>query len=273
MIKTVRAFFRPTLPKLIFGAEWVGWVLLLVARGRALSPHQLLVAFVVLLLLYTLGCALFAWSRRAKMVAGGRGLAFLVVLMVALDQSGKAAAGRLVQQNSSVPLVEGWLHFANVPNAAASWFAPAWAKPALIAAAIPVPVLAVIAYRYYVSTKRRSVWVDLSLLAFTAPQLSWLADVFLRGYVLDFVAVPGLLAANLSDLLLLLGWSALVELLDNPEISRRWDGWRAEYDGTRRLVRDVAAFAAEDIRSWWPLRRIEDDQAPSQGDSVRSDNQ
>ncbi len=271
MIQRARAFFSPTLPKLIFGAEWVAWILLLIAGGRALSPHQLLVAFAVLLLLYLLGCLLFAWSTRVRTVAGGRSMALLILLMVALDQGGKVAASQLLRPNSSVPLAEGWLHFANVPNPAASWFAPVWAKPLLVAGAITVPALAVVAYRYYVSTRRRSLWIDLSLLGFTAGYLSWLADVFLRGYVLDFVAVPGLIAVDLSDLFLLLGWSVLIELLENPETSWGWEGWRAEYDGTRRLIRDVAAFAAKDVRSWWPFRRREGDRARRQGPSTSGD--
>jgi lipoprotein signal peptidase len=252
LIRILVVFFKPSLPKLIFGAEWAGWLLLLVVRGSVLTPHQLLVAFVVLLLFYSLGCALVAWSRRARRIAGGRGLAFLVLLLLALDQSGKAAAGYLLEQNSGTRLVEGWLEFVNVPNLAGSWCAPVSTKPALVLAVFPVPALAIIGYRYYVSTRRRSLWADLSLVGLTAGPLSWLVDMFLRGYVLDFVAVPGLITVNLSDLYTLLVWSVLVELLDRPETSLRWQGWRAEYDEIRTLIRDVAAFAAKDVRSWLP---------------------
>jgi lipoprotein signal peptidase len=255
MMEPVHTFLKPTLPKLIFGLEWVGWVALRLAGGQVLGPHQWLVAFVVLLLLYALGCTLVAWSRRAERVASGRGLALLIFALVALDQGGKAAATQLVQQNSGVPLVEGWLHLVNVPNLAASWCMPACMKPVLFVCVLPVPVLTIIAYRYYVSEKRRSLWADLSLIGLTAGSLSWLVDTLLRGYVLDFISVPDLIAVDLSDLYLLLAWSVLVELLENPDLSRRWIGWRAEYEEACSLVRDVAAFTCRDVRSWWPFGR------------------
>ena len=82
MVRSIFDFFKPTLPKLLFGLEWVGWVLLTVARGTVLTPHELLVASVALLLLYLLGCALVAWSKRSERLADGRRLTLLIVLLV-----------------------------------------------------------------------------------------------------------------------------------------------------------------------------------------------
>jgi len=86
-MRTAYRFFRPTVPKLIFTAEWVAYILLRATSGQLTGLHQLMVALWPLLLFYCLGCALVAWSQRADRVASGRGLALLVVVMVVLDQA------------------------------------------------------------------------------------------------------------------------------------------------------------------------------------------
>jgi hypothetical protein len=43
----------------------------------------------------------------------------------------------------------------------------------------------------------------------------------------------------------------VIEVLDNPGISLRFEGWRAERESTRRLASELAAFAAGEVRSWW----------------------
>ena len=248
-------FFRPTVYKLIFTAEWAAYILHRVAGGRLTDLHQLMVALWPLLLFYCLGCALVAWSRRANRVTSGRGLALLVVVMVALDQVSKAVVSALLSPNATLPLVKGWLHLANVHNVAGSWLTPVWMKPVLILAAILVLPLSVIVYRYYVSSKRKSLWPDLAFLGIFAGYASWLCDVYLRGYVVDFVEIPGFVAADFKDLFLLLGICVVIEVLDNPGMSLRWDGWRVELESTRRIITDIAAFAAGDLRSWWAAAR------------------
>ncbi|MBU2609780.1 MAG: signal peptidase II, partial [Chloroflexi bacterium] len=210
--------------------------------------HQLIVALWPLLLFYCLGCALVAWSRRANRGTSGRGLALLVVVMVALDQVSKTAISVFVPPNATLPLVKGWLHLANVTG---SWLTPAWFKPVLILAIILVVSLSVIVYRYYVSSKRRSLWADLVFLGIFAGYVTRLCDISLRGYTLDFIQMPGLVTFDFGDLFLSLGLCAVIEMLDNPGISLRWDGWRVELESTRRINTDIAAFAAEDLRSWW----------------------
>jgi len=247
-MQTAYKFFRPTVYKLIFTAEWVAYILLRAAGGRLTSLRQLMVALWPLLLLYCLGCALVAWSQRVNRVASGRGLALLVIVMVALDQVSKTAISMFVPPNATLPLVKGWLHLANVT---ASWLTPAWFKPVLILAFVLVVSLSVIVYRYYVSSKRRSLWTDLVFLGIFAGYVTRLCDVSLRGYTLDFIQIPGLVTSDFGDLFLSLAACVVIEVLDNPAISRRWDGWRAEAESTHRLITNIATFAAEDLRSWW----------------------
>jgi len=250
-------FFRPTVYKLIFTAEWVAYVLLRATGGRLTSLHQLLVGLWPLLFFYCLGCVLVAWSHRANRVASGRGLALLVVVMVALDQVSKTVASALLSPDATLPLVKGWLHLANVHNVAGSWLTPVWFKPVLILAAILVLPLSVIGYRYYdVSSERKSLWADLAFLGIFACFASWLCDVFLRGYVVDFVGIPGLVTVDFKDLFSSLAVCAIIiEMLDNPAISLRWDGWRAELESTRRLITNFTVFAAGELRSCWIVAR------------------
>ncbi|PKO20501.1 MAG: hypothetical protein CVU38_19785 [Chloroflexi bacterium HGW-Chloroflexi-1] len=245
-------FFRPTVYKLIFTAEWVAYILLRATGGRLTSLHQLMVGLWPLLFFYCLGCVLVAWSHRADRVASGRGLALLVVVMVALDQVSKTVISVFVPPNATLLLVKGWLHLANVTG---SWLTPVWFKPVLILAAILVLPLSVIGYRYYVSSKRRSLWADLAFMGIFVGYVTRLCDVSLRGYTLDFIQIPGLVTVDFGDLFLSLGVCVLIEVLDNPDISLRWDGWRAEAESIRRLITDFTVFAAGELRSCWIVAR------------------
>ncbi|MCL7454838.1 MAG: signal peptidase II [Anaerolineae bacterium] len=250
-MSVVYRFFQPTVYKLLFTVEWLAFLLLRAVERQAIDLDLLPVALWPLLLFYGLGCALVAWSRRTDRVAGGLGLAFLAVAMVGLDQVSKALATAFLPPDTSLPLIEGWLHAANVHNASGSWLGPAWLKPVLAVAATLVLPLSMIVYRYYVSTKRQSLWVDLTFVGVFAGYASWLIDIYVRGYIVDVIHIPGLVAADFKDLFLSLGICVVVEVLDNPGISRRWGGWRAEIESTRRLVADLAAFAAGELRTCW----------------------
>ncbi|PKO19885.1 MAG: hypothetical protein CVU38_21480 [Chloroflexi bacterium HGW-Chloroflexi-1] len=219
------------------------------------SLHQLLVGLWPLLFFYCLGCVLVAWSHRADRVASGRGLALLVVVMVALDQVSKTVTSALLFPNATLPLVKGWLHLANVHNVAGSFLAPGWMKPVLVVTAVLVLPLSVIGYRYYVSSKRRSLWADLVFLGVFAGYSSWFCDIYLRGYVLDFIQIPGFVTADFKDLFLSLGICVIIEVLDNPAISLRWDGWRAEAESIHRFITDFTVFAAGELRSCWIVAR------------------
>lgn len=250
-MKAAYGFFRPTVYKLVFTIEWAAFLLLTVVERRTIEPDLLPAALWPLFFFYGLGCALVAWSQRADRLAGGRGLALLVVAMVALDQASKAFAAALLPPGTSLPLIGGWLHVANIRNASGSWLGVAWLRPVLAVAATLVLPVSVIVYRYYVSTRRRSLWVDLAFVGVFAGYASWLIDIYVRGYVVDVIYIPELVAVDLKDLFLSLGICVVVEVLDNPGISLRWAGWRAEVESTRRLVADLAAFATRELRHGW----------------------
>jgi signal peptidase II len=189
-------------------------------------------------------------------VTGGRGLALLTLVIVALDQISKSVISVLLSPGATLPLVKGWLHLTNVRNVGGSWLAPAWTKPVLVVAAVLVLPLSVIVYRYYIFSKRRSLWASLAFAGIFAGYASWLCDMALRGYVIDFIQIPGVVVADLKDLFLSLGGAGVViEVLDNPNVSLTWAGWSAELENTQRLVTDITAFTARELHSCWVSAR------------------
>ena len=74
-------------------------------------------------------------------------------------------------------------------------------------------------------------------------------DLGARGYIVDYLYLPGLFAADLKDVYLTVFASALiVEALSNPRISVRWLGWREEARELPRLVVEFTRFAVGEIR-------------------------
>lgn len=75
--------------------------------------------------------------------------------------------------------------------------------------------------------------------------LSYSIDMATRGVVIDYIRVPGVVVVDLKDILLSFGIAAfLIEAIENPAISLRWKGWRAEYRDARELVTGFMRFAA-----------------------------
>ncbi|MDY6875571.1 MAG: signal peptidase II [Chloroflexota bacterium] len=249
-MQAVYECFRPTVSKSILIAEWIAYILLMAAWGRLTELRQLAVALWPLLLFYCLACVLVMWGQRASRVTSGRGLVLLAIIMIALDQMSKCVASALLSPDATLPLIKGWLHLTNVHNVGGSLLAPAWMKPVLVVVAALVLPLSVIVYRYYISSKRRSLWTDLAFLGIFTGYASWLCDMSLRGHIIDLIQIPGIVAADFKDLFLTLGGACvIIEVLDRPGLSLGWDGWRAEFESTRRLITDVSVFAAGELRS------------------------
>jgi hypothetical protein len=104
-------------------------------------------------------------------------------------------------------------------------------------------------HRYYTSTKRESVWADVAFLGLFAGSASWVCDMGFRGHIVDYIHLPGVVTADFKDILLAIGAAALfVEVLENPDVSLRWSGWRQEGKECLRLGEDVVGFSIEELR-------------------------
>jgi hypothetical protein len=73
-----------------------------------------------------------------------------------------------------------------------------------------------------------------------------------RGYIVDFMVLPGVLAADLKDLFAAIGAAAFcAEALDNPNVSLRPRGWRQDRKELFWLVARVADFSGQELRDLW----------------------
>lgn len=228
-------FLRPTRTRLVFLAEWTLFIAFSAARGRLGTVPRVLVAVYTLVFYYLVGCSLAAWSRRDRHVATGWRLVAGGVALAGLDQAAKALVAAGVPLGASLPVVPGWLHLAHVHNTHGSWVASEFQLraagallPAQWIAAGLLLVLSFLGHRYYVGAHRRSLWIDLAFLGVFSSQLSWMGDMALRGSTLDYIGLPGLVTADLKDILVGIGVAALfAETLEHPRLWWNWSGRRA----------------------------------------------
>jgi len=79
----------------------------------------------------------------------------------------------------------------------------------------------VLGFRCYAVRKRMSLRLDVAFLTIVAGGGA-LCDLALRGYILDFINLPGVVTADLKDIFTCVGLAALfAELVDNLGMSLR----------------------------------------------------
>lgn len=217
-------FLKPSVIKLIFITEWVLLVLFELLRGE-LSWRRLPVAFLPMASFYLLGSCLSALSRRTQMVARGSKLILISLSLTFLDQAIKTAVDVFIPYQISVPLIDGWLYLAHERNLRGSWLVETFNLDFVSIAALAVLTVAfllaaLIYYRRYLTNYRSSLWADVAFMGFFAALLSWLLDMLWRGYTLDYIQVPGIVTADLKDVLLTISIASIfAEVYDNPELS------------------------------------------------------
>jgi lipoprotein signal peptidase len=231
-MSAIVAFLKPTGIKLVFLVEWAWFVVFSATRGRLDTNHLIGVAAWPLVFFYLVGCTLVAWSRHARQVAGGWRLLAVGVALVGLDQAIKTLVTRFVPYGTSLPIVRHWLHLAHVHNTHGSWLASEFhvqsagsLQLAQWGLAVTIPLLAILGHRYYVTAHRRSLWIDVAFLGVFSAGAGWICDMALRGRIVDFIGLPGLVTADLKDICGTIGAAALfAETLDYPRLWWRWRG-------------------------------------------------
>jgi lipoprotein signal peptidase len=250
------AFLKPTRIKLVFLVEWALFVLIAAATGDLETKHQVLVAGYPLLFFYLVACVLAALSPHIQQIASsGRLLAFAVGLTL-LDQAIKTMIAAFVPYQTALPIVRNWLYLAHEHNTRGSWIAAAVdVQPVSVSSlmqwglAIPVLLFSILVHRYYVATQRKSLWADAAFLGLFSGYASWMCDMALWGHVVDFINLPGLVTADLKDILITIGVAAFfAEMLDHAGLSWRWAGWRKERDDLVRLATSLYGFSAQEWR-------------------------
>jgi len=252
-------FLKPTKLKFIFLLEWTVFILIQLIRGELRGLHPFLVACSPLILFYLLASGFAHLSNTHFCIAEGWKIIALGILLTTLDQFLKIMASILIPYQSSLPIVQDWLHLSHIHNLQGSWIVSSFnlvyvSKTFLFLLVISLILSSIFIHRYYLRTHRESFWVDLAFLGLFAGLLSWIIDMGWRGYILDFIQLPGVVAADLKDILMAIGLASfLVEAIDNPEITFHWKGFRNEVHGLCHLSSSFIHFASSEIR-----KKIED---------------
>jgi len=244
------AFFKPTKNKLVFLIEWSLFILIELVRGKLATWHQLLLAAYPLIFFYLVACVLVALSQHIQQIAQGWRLLVLALGLIVFDQVLKTIVSALVPYRASYPIIKQWLHIAHARNYEGSWITNSFgiARKSIVdfiqwAGVIFILFFTILSHRYYIATHRQSLWADVAFLGTFAAWASWRWDMAFRGYVVDFINLPGLVTADFKDILATLGAAAFfVESLDNPEISWRWHGWRKESGALIQLLKNLYRF-------------------------------
>ena len=253
---TIATFLKPTQTKLVFLVEWALFILAAAARGELETNHQVLVAGYPLLFFYLVACALTASSRHIQQIASGWKLFVFAGGLTALDQVVKAMITAFVPYQTAIPILSNWLYLAHEHNPHGAWIASTLNVQHVTVfslvqwgLAIPILFLSQLCHRYYTTTNRKSLWADVAFLGVFAGYASWICDMSLRGHIVDYINLPGLVTADLKDVLITIGVAALfVEVLDNPKLSWRWAGWRRERDDLIQLLANLYNFSVQELR-------------------------
>lgn len=217
---------RPTKVKLVFLVEWTLFILFELVRGRLGDLHTLLVAVYPLGFFYVLACLMASWSRRSPGASHWLLPAGTALLLAFSEQAVKLVVTDRLPQGAAVPVVPGWLSLAHAVNYQGSWLLSVvdiGAGMLVVLWLISLAVLlgSLLGYRRYMLDYRRSPWADLAFIGLFAGCTGWVLDMVVRGHIVDFISLPGVVAADLKDIYLALGVAAFfAEALDNPQISR-----------------------------------------------------
>lgn len=251
------SFLRPSRNKLIFLIEWLLFLLITGLQGGLSSGRQALVAAYPLLFFYLVAAILETLSPKIKQIVPGWWLLGLAVGLMLLDQTIKLLVTLFIPFRTAVPLINGWLNLAHNCNFQGSWVLSQFNQP--VSSLIPLAMIAFFlliiswfSYRYYILHQRASLWADVTFLGFFAGLSSWLVEMPLRGHIVDFICLPNIVTADLKDIYLTIGIAAIfVETLDNPGLSRSWQGWAQERVNFRQLLHGFLAFSRQEMKTVW----------------------
>lgn len=252
----VVAFLRPTKLKLAFLVQWVLFILITAAQGKLNTNRQILIAVYPLIIFYLAACAFTALSQHTPQLAQGWKLLALALGLTILDQASKIIVIASIPYQTSIPIIDGWLRLAHERNYQGSWVASTFNLPSVGVLnvlqwllAVSFPFGSILCHRYYTTTNRESLWADVVFLGLFAGYASWICDMAVRGYITDFINLPGLVTADLKDILVAFGAAAVfAEVLDNPELSWRWQGWRQEGEDLIQLTANLLSFSIQELR-------------------------
>jgi lipoprotein signal peptidase len=253
---TYLVFLKPLPFKMLFLAEWLIFILILFAQGEIRSLQQLAIATYPLLLFYLGACILFALRDRKQPHLSSWGPVGLAVCLAIIDQGCKTSVVAFLSQSASIPIIPEWLEITHQTNQHGAWIFNDFADSSIpfITTLLKVLFFAILAtviplYRYFKAARRNSLWLEASFILIFAGLISWTIDMFGRGFIVDYIGLPHLIAADLKDIYIYFGAAALVlEILDYPGAVFRWSGWPAEQQELGKVARGVSNILLRDFQ-------------------------
>lgn len=229
------AFWRrhKTVPGFI--VLWGLYLALEALRGRLATPSALIAGLLVLLFLLLLGIILSAAAQSWQRSPAWPGLFACTVGLAGLDQTIKTVVNALLPEGGRIPLLEPWIALGHERNQANSWLLDLLKvsdvkRIGLIAFSLMMLVLIFCTYHFYITQKRGGFWPAAAFVLLSAGVVSAVIDQSIWRFTLDYMALSGLVTADLKDIYLILGIGCvLAEAVSN--LATRWgfhprEDWR-----------------------------------------------
>jgi signal peptidase II len=234
-MERVFKFLKPNWMKLIFLFILPLYLLVELIRKGAGVFSGITTLLLPAFFFYLIGSFLVTFHQKRN---GGLTLKVVLISAAALlvvDQGAKWVIVTMLELGGSIPLLPGLLHISYAQNIYGSWlFGDLVGHSFLLVFIILCLLVTLSAYRYYRNVVRRSFLADMAFVFLVASFISAFFEIGVRGYVVDFIQLPGHVTADIKDIYLGLGSSCvLVETFDGGH------GKMSLRDFGRALVRMV----------------------------------
>jgi len=234
----------------LFFGIWVIVMVIYALSGKVTDPDYLW-KFFLLPALFLSSIALLA-TALGQVFKVRRGINWIFLLVaVAMDQGIKAWLFSMDWESLNIVLIEPVFYIRPTQNTLGSylWVLLGLKKGSHLLNIILfscIGVLFVEVWRFYVSRKRNSFWINGFIHLFLAGLLANLIDNAVWGGSLDYITIRPFYTFDLKDLYITLCELFLVtELLDNRLLRRFWN---MPKEDSRRLNRDFLEFIKRDFR-------------------------
>jgi signal peptidase II len=205
-MKLILDFLKPTWMKLIFLVELPLFFLIELGRKGTEVFSGITTLLLPAFFYYLIGCTLVSFYQKRK-----SGLRVEIVLIAVagfllVDQGAKWVIVTLLDLGDSIPLLPGLLHLSYAQNVYGSWlFGDLVGHGFLLVFIILCLLITIASYRYYRNRVRTSVLADMAFVFLVVSFISAFFEIGVRGYVVDFLQLPGYVTADIKDIYLWIG--------------------------------------------------------------------
>lgn len=248
-------FLKPPPKIYLFLIEWSVFVLILIFQGKLQTFRLFGVAMYPFFFFYLMGSLFFTihvkqWFDYKTSIQIGIALG-----LVAIDQLIKQIVFTSLPVNESFTLIPGWLEITHRQNLHGTWlFTQLSDNPNPLLSLLMKSFIIVVflfifpIYRYFKSVHGNKFWMNLSFILLFSSILSWIIDMFTRGFILDYIGLPGIVACDVKDIYMYLGAVALIlEVLDNQTKFKLWNGWDSEKEAIIKFSKGVFQIVTHDF--------------------------